>query len=749
MDRVPSTESGNTGITTAAKLAAVTACAATGILVYQQSKSNTTKEPQGAESATVVHNVQVTEKISPGKTIYEVSNPGQVTKTLVHNVQVTETISPGKTVYQSGQHCGPKMVTTVVSSGADTQISMQMSSANPANRPGAHQLTQIHADVLNDRIGEVTQDAEINKHVQEMVAASLAKHAQQEAQRMQTEPAYAPGQDLWGVQLGEQAQAQALCEQTSVEQKLGENFNRCVHIDGKQGDHSFVVRVTNCCDALAIARPLNVIYTKEIPYNFEDNTRLRAFDSSVLRFAGRYIDAYKKHKQDIGRESIHDDIFKLATGTVDACAEYVRHPKDNGSVAPFAQTRLVLVNYMLRYMCLTEFQKHIDEFKTVEDIRDIFTQLLNAATNDPSLIFVVDIAMFGIVHQAATDTRKPDMFESVAKEYIVSALAQIAYSPSDQDCMHLRTYGQKTTCMQQLNVYNHLFGLIIESTAFLPTNLKQKVQVANAIQTMLGHVAILTYLSQNDYVLKSMLFSADSHMTSERYVQEMLELVGPISPAKVETELLCVLEAGGASNSPAFYTYNKIYKHVIGHAVRYSEQLKNSLKQLYEETCLLSSDESDVLKALTTGKISEIPEQGRAFELLEKIWKLEHQLYQSYVKHHSLDIGDLYCSERAIQLLNSIFYLKSEDFDRGAMDNLRATFTSPYLNKHNDPNVRSYASMLVELCDPDHRLSGLFTINLNRHETSYLSSSALQMARSCAKKARALSGFTAEQLSDQ
>ena len=703
MDRVPSTESSGSGVSTAAKLAVATACAATGFLIYQRSN---TKESQDVESTkTVVHNLQVTEKTSPDKTIYEVNCPGQTTKTIVHNVQITEQISPGKTTYESSHHDGQKMVTEVVTSRAGTLISMQMNTA--------------HA-VDPDARGEIEERQKMDTYESQMREAREQKRLATQAQAASRKP---------------------IADVTKA--VPSDRLKRCTHVDGKNDDYSFVMSMLRCCNTLAKAKPCSAVYTKEIPRNFEDRTRLRSFDRSVLRFAERYIDAYKSYGQ-VKEEDAYADIFMLAVGIVDQCAAYMQDPEAHGRIAPFARLRNVFINHIMRQTCILEFYEHIDEFKTIQDIHDMFKQLLDYSVTDPSFVFAIDIAMFHIVHRAAIDTKdKPDKFEGIAKEYIVSALAQLAYSPYDEQRTHLRTYTQKATCMKQMHVYSHLFGLILESAVFLPSSQAQKAQVANTIQTMLGHATMLTYLSQSDYILKTILYKADYGMSSSQYIQEILDASKSITPEKVEANLLYIVEQGVSGDK--FKVYIKLYAQVIGHAVNYDQRLCDKLKQLYEEVRALSPDDCTMLKALTFGMIPEIPQEGQCFGVLEKIWDFERSLYESYVKHHDLDIGQLYCSTPAERLMQKVLYLKTDEFDVDDVIDLEKTFSSYFLNKHNDPNLRSYTGALVELCDPDNRLDRLFVINTNKSETTaYLSSSALQAARECAKKAKELSGFTAE-----
>ena len=287
--------------------------------------------------------------------------------------------------------------------------------------------------------------------------------------------------------------------------------------------HDFWVQVRKGFDALGKARKPQYTYSTDIPKNFEDSVcQYRKTQNYVNHLAIYYINTYKARANTTltDEDQIRLDMFKLAGHSID---EFATSMSTDGrdDIAFARNARNILVQYNMRHIFPTEFIVQQEEVQSAKDLQSLFVQIVDCKKYDPSVIFAIDCTMFNIVRRAQVDTRDaPDKFEDTAKEYIVSALAQIAYSPCHRN-PRTRSYQQRVSCLQQLNINSYIFGLIADIVIQMPSGDEQQNAML-ALNTLLGHSLVLRCLSHSCYLVKSIVNHISNGGGGDRYVQAML-----------------------------------------------------------------------------------------------------------------------------------------------------------------------------------------------------------------------------------
>ena len=523
----------------------------------------------------------------------------------------------------------------------------------------------------------------------------------------------------------------------------------CVYIANERTTkYSFVLDINKSYETLATTRAQPVEYSTIVPRNFEDSMQHIKLTDCTMHFINYYIDRYlilanRHHKNE---DEIRKDMFLLAQHSINefATCDTARTLCGSVSLALASKARKALVKCHTQQIHMLEFYKQIHELTSTNDMRDIFLQLSFASVNDPSIVFAVDFAMFNIVRRAQVDTRDaPDKFEDTAKEYIVSALAQMAFCPNKANT-HLRTYQQKVASIQQLNLHSHLFSLVVDA-AIQPRDDISTI-LLEEVNVVLGHIAILNYLSRSNYLVKSIILQTKAGITGEQYVKGILNTVRDIGTKTVSIYLARLTDelytANCTKNTDAMiYAYHKLYICVIGQAIRHNQYSCQALNNLCQRASLLEEDDFNALDRLASGKTKFIPvTQAAGFTLLHDMWMLEHILYDTYVNHYKLDIHQLHGigTMRLLErVLHTTTYSTDKDstlhvFDPNDIHAIQATLQSKYLNKYNDPQLCSQTGVLVELCDPDNRLCDLYAISTSKEHMAFTSNTCYKIAQKCA-----------------
>ena len=516
---------------------------------------------------------------------------------------------------------------------------------------------------------------------------------------------------------------------------------RCVRIEDQNDRHSLVLSINKCCDTLAAAKHHNVVYAKGIPQSFEDKALVSIDEESSLcakRLADYYIHIYQSYADTTltDADRIRMDMFTLTVKSVDSAAENIMELKN------VMLERLALLRYCTRQAHIIEARAQLSSVQSIQHIHDLFQQLLFSSLKEPSIVFAVDFAMFNIVRRAQVDTMHvPDTFAYTARRYLISAWTQMAYATDGQN-LHLRTYKQKASCIQQLNFNSHLFGVIIEAALQRPSSREECVLLAKKINIMLGHALVLNYLSQRDYLLKLILLKIDNKVTRDKYIQDMLGTVNDIPQELLEAYISDVIQEihthSQSSTATIMYYYMQIYTYVVGYTIRHIPALCTQVSDMYTQIASLSQIDYSALAHFAGNMTVAVPQNSKAFAVLKDLWQLERCLYDAYMSHNKLHLNDLYHSVNTTCLLDGAIYLRTHNFNSEDIVALERTLTSQYLNKQDDPSLRSYTGMLVELCDPDNRLSDLYVVNSDKTNAAYISGTLYQMAKECAKKAKEL-----------
>ena len=535
--------------------------------------------------------------------------------------------------------------------------------------------------------------------------------------------------------------------------EIADSLIRCVHMPQTETTHGFAIEVRNCCDTLAKATKQDVVYAAFVPRNFEDNTHdAHEFDEPLQNLINYYISTYKvkANTELTDEEQVRMDMFLLAKHSVNEfglCTRSFGNQVEHVVVIAANVARNVVVKYFMRQLHILEFYKKQSAISSVNDMKDFFMQLLEASKYDPSAMFAVDFAMFNIVRRAMVDTASDKTkFELTAQEYLSSALAKLSYPPTSRD-VRFRTYQQRATCIQQLNVYSCIFEEIMYNMVNVAQDNNQFKQVMNALNTTLGHATMLTYLSHSGYIIKSIVTQIDAKLSEELYIQALYDSIGSAQPEMVDAQLNITIQEflnAISSGNPieVLRMYNNLYLQVIGYAIKDNRDNLDDLRQLYRRVQSLDAKTYETISQFAKDIRQDIPQtQTAGLSILRDTWNLEHKLYNAYILRHDLVLGRKMYDEEITQLLDHALYMQTQDAAKDACEDnafsekdiqaLQTTLTSRYLNKQNDPNLRSCTGLIVELCDADCRLCDLYDIHVDRAESQYVSSNMLQIARMC------------------
>ena len=91
--------------------------------------------------------------------------------------------------------------------------------------------------------------------------------------------------------------------------------------------------------------------------------------------------------------------------------------------------------------------------------------IISNYTHAPYAMFAVDFAVFNLIRVAYQDLEeaKRNSLLDTSCEYVMSALAQYAYSPHILSCPHLRSQQQKQNIAHKLALDGYTMGLVIDT----------------------------------------------------------------------------------------------------------------------------------------------------------------------------------------------------------------------------------------------------------------------------------------------
>ena len=493
-----------------------------------------------------------------------------------------------------------------------------------------------------------------------------------------------------------------------------------------------------CFDTLTTATPKQIVYYSEVQQHIEDKTHAdRVFNTEIIQFTDYYIQAYYMHRYRT-RDSVADKgalretMFTLAAQSVDVHVAKSTDEHAHG-ILESVEAKFALERYFIRQVCMAEYHKHKQSLHSVSEMRDFFMNLLQSVSQDMSIILAIDVAMFNIVRRAKDYAQRIHKdYVEIAREYLVSAMAQIAFVPSSND-IHVRTYKQKCACIQYINLNSYLCGLIMESIVLPTDNQEAELQTTKHIHITLSHILVLGYLSHENYIINLIMLQTRSYANGEQYVQSILQAVEHVEQEEIESYLHDIMsELNKKEHPPVAETtdaYKKIYTQVIGQVLRHDSALCAAMANMYTRVYELPEKDYDLLVHFVQDESSDVPTTYVSFHILYDMWKLENSLYDAYVHKHKLTLQDLHHTEGMEKLLDKLMHMSTCDLPEEEMTVIKNTLTSPYLNKHNDPNLRSYTGALVEFCDPDHRMCDLYAINADIEQASYTGSALWQSVR--------------------